>query len=111
MTVKVFSSIQHLKSSLELNSEDLFHEANETILFGFPKQRVPPREVNPNFRNFFPGNSLATLLRHFMELYNIVPTFAALKIVFANRFDRVTSSLVKFGLYQVNVIIGKAVVT
>lgn len=46
-----------------------------------------------------------------MELYNIVPTFAALKIVFANRFDRVTSSLVTFGVYQVNVIIGKAVVT
>ena len=68
MTVKVISSIQQLKSSLELNSEHLFPEANETKLFGFPKKRVPPREVNLNFRKFLPRKLVCNIVATFYRV-------------------------------------------
>ena len=100
-------SLRTTGPSLELDCEQLIHEGNEIKLFGFPKKRVPPREANPNFRKFLPRKLACDIVATIYPVVQHCSNICCPK----NRFDRVTSSLVKFDVYQVNVIIGKAVVT
>ena len=71
MTVKVFSSIQQLKSSLELNSEHFFHEVNETKLFGFPEKKSTTSRGKLEFSKI---SSPETRLQHCFDILSSCTT-------------------------------------